>query len=351
MAPAPNPPLPPAPAIPIDDRSAIADARRLVRLHAELAGLDPHRTEEAAIVVSELATNLLRHAQEGLIIVRSLTPPVEPRGIAIIAVDAGPGTDALDHAFEDGVSSSGTAGVGLGAIRRLSDTLLFHSFPGLGTALYAEIRASPGGASPGSFARHLGIALRQYPNADHCGDGYAVTGTRDHMVFALIDGLGHGAGAATATRVIADTLLAASPSADIGSLLADAHAAARRTRGAAIAVARYLAASGEIEFCGTGNITTAIVSPGAKPRHLVSTEGTIGHAFHRTLPMRLPLGPDQRLLMASDGIKSGWTSADGAAAHHLPPPLQAARILLQHGRATDDASVLIFAPPPQSPAP
>src|SRR3954447_15470580 len=94
-------------------------------------GLSASRTGEAAIVVTEVATNLHRHAANGALLVRVLRER-DVAGLGILAVDTGPGMSDPQRSTGDGYSTAGTLGIGLGAIERLSSWSDSISVPGEG---------------------------------------------------------------------------------------------------------------------------------------------------------------------------------------------------------------------------
>ena len=61
----------------------------------------------------------------------------------MVTIDAGPGFSDTDAALRDGHSTSGTLGIGLGAINRLADFCDLYSVPGHGTALVARFWPAP----------------------------------------------------------------------------------------------------------------------------------------------------------------------------------------------------------------
>src|SRR4051794_35013448 len=104
---------------PLAELSQVGDARRTVTALAERLGFDETRRGELAIVVTELANNVVRHGRGGELVVRS----VQLEGVAgleILAVDKGPGIANVGRALQDGFSTGGAQGSGLGAGRRLS---------------------------------------------------------------------------------------------------------------------------------------------------------------------------------------------------------------------------------------
>ena len=82
-------------------------------------------------------------------------------GIEMVTIDAGPGFRDTGAALRDGHSTSGTLGIGLGAIRRLADFCDLYSVPGHGTALVARFWPAP---------RPAPVPLRRAGPADHRGD-------------------------------------------------------------------------------------------------------------------------------------------------------------------------------------
>lgn len=121
-------------AFPIRGRSDAIVAGSQSRRFAARAGMSSRRASELAIVVSELATNIVKHGVRGEI---SLTfdSGVPPRGeIRIAARDVGPPIRDLQLAVTDGFDDQGPInparflrrgglGTGLGAIIRLADRL------------------------------------------------------------------------------------------------------------------------------------------------------------------------------------------------------------------------------------
>jgi serine/threonine-protein kinase RsbT len=81
------------------------------------------------VAVSELATNLVRYAQNGRIAVAP-TNQDGRTGVLIECVDDGPGIDNIEEALRDGFSTGGGLGHGLPGTRRLMDEFEISSGPG-----------------------------------------------------------------------------------------------------------------------------------------------------------------------------------------------------------------------------
>ena len=101
----------------MDGYDQVAEARRNAVAMATRLDLDDVVIARVALVVTEAATNLWKHAGGGEIL---LVPPALHSGIEILALDKGPGIADLARCFQDGYSTAGSPGTGLGAIRRLS---------------------------------------------------------------------------------------------------------------------------------------------------------------------------------------------------------------------------------------
>jgi serine/threonine-protein kinase RsbT len=109
-------------------QSDIELARREARLLARELLFGREDAEALALVVSELASNLVRHAVHGQI---ELTPRHGPRGtgLEITSRDQGPGIVDVQAALRDGFSTAGGLGCGLGGVQRLTDEFEVISGP------------------------------------------------------------------------------------------------------------------------------------------------------------------------------------------------------------------------------
>jgi serine/threonine-protein kinase RsbT len=88
------------------------------------------------LAVSELATNLLRYARTGHIMIETLVADTGQSGLRVESSDRGPGITDVDRALQDGFSTGGGLGGGLPAVRRLMDDVMIESNP-VGTRIVA----------------------------------------------------------------------------------------------------------------------------------------------------------------------------------------------------------------------
>ena len=312
----------------VDDPSGVAPVRRAAEQLADDLGFDEQLKGETAIVVTELATNLVRHAGGGEIILR-INRAGAP-GIDAISTDRGPGIADLGRAHDDGYSTRGGAGNGLGAIARMSATMDLHSRPGEGTVIVARLASSP------TIPDVDGIALA-LAGERASGDAWTHVTTGDATTILLADGLGHGDDAARAAngalRELDGTL-------DAPMALERIHRALRPTRGAAAAIARLDRRARTLRYVGVGNIAAVLID-GERARSLVSMPGIVGHGMPRIRAYDYELPPDGLLVMHSDGCRSGWDLSAYPGARRRDPLVLAGLLIRDFERGRDDVSVVV----------
>jgi anti-sigma regulatory factor (Ser/Thr protein kinase) len=318
----------------VPDSSAVGDVRRFCQTAAEELGFDEVRAGKAAIVATELATNLVRHARGGDILVQVQGGP-DGALLRILAIDRGPGMRDIPRCLEDGFSTGGGPGNGLGAVRRLCDLFDIHSVPGVGSAVLASFSTPAGTPSP----LQVGALSLPFPGETACGDAWDVGLAPERCSIAVIDGLGHGADAATAAATAVKTV---SEHASRGPerTLEAAHNALKPTRGAAMAMAEIDVAARRISYAGVGNIVAGVAS-GEGLRRMVSYDGTLGHEAGRIQAFEYPLEAGQTLIMHSDGLRSQWKLDRCPGLLERDPFLVAGLLYRDLFKGRDDATVVV----------
>lgn len=312
----------------VDDPSGIAPVRRAAEQLAADLGFDDTRRGEIAIVVTELGTNLVRHAGGGEIVLR--VSRGEHPTVDAIATDRGPGMRDTRRALEDGYSTGGGPGNGLGAIERMADTMDLQSTDGQGTVLVARLGAE------GEIPAVDGLALAMAGETES-GDAWGCARDGSVLLILLVDGLGHGTEAAVAANTAIREL---QPGLEPGHLLARLHGALQSTRGAAAAAARVDLASGLVDYAGIGNIAGTIVE-GTRSRSLVSMPGIVGHRAQRVKSFAYELPPGGLLIMHSDGVRGGWDLSSYPGLLLRDPLVIASTIIRDFERGRDDVSVVV----------
>lgn len=321
--------------LPVTESSQAGEVRRLAKALAEDAGYDDVDAGNAAIVASEVASNLVKHARDGRILL--FTSHADGHAcVNVLAVDRGPGISEVASSFRDGTSTAGTPGTGLGAIRRLSAICNVYSTPS-GTVLFAAV--PPRRAGRPTPTVRAGMVSVPKPGEIECGDGFAIDETASRVALLVVDGLGHGAGAAAASRE-AIGIFRTDPTRAPAEQMRHIHDALRATRGAAAAVAELDLVHRTVRFAGIGNIAGTIVADG-KTRSTVSHHGTLGHAVRRIDEFTYPWPHGGLVILHSDGLTSRWTldAYAGLGRHH--PMLAAGLLYRDFARGSDDATVVV----------
>jgi anti-sigma regulatory factor (Ser/Thr protein kinase) len=330
----------------IQDTSHVAEARRNARRLAVGLGFDEETAERAALVVTEACTNLLKHATEGQVIIRQVSETVIPADgsgrsarvwLEVLVLDRGPGIANLAECIQDGHSTTGTCGSGLGAIGRLSSFSEIYSRPGRGTAVLARISARAGAVL---CAGNTGAVQAPKPGEDVCGDQWGMTICRGRRKFLMADGLGHGTDAARASLAAVDTLYN-HPDLSVTETLAAVHDALRPTRGAAVSIAEIDAERGVVVFGGLGNVAGAIVGVNGPLRRMVSTNGTAGLEARHIREFSYPWSDGATLVMHSDGIGTHWDLSDYPGVGAFDPTIVAGVVYRDCARGNDDASIVV----------
>lgn len=395
----------------VEAANQVGEARRAAAALAARLGFSEADAGRVALVATEAATNLARHATDGVLLVQSAPaagPPLADgragegagaaAGVELVAVDRGPGIRDLARAAADGFSTGGTSGQGLGAMRRAADQFDLYSVPapvpdpfagaaapdarrgpdtragsgtpvgaGAGTVVLARLwtggtRTADRAARRAQGWRVGGVSV---PLAGEpvCGDAWAACATRDGCRVLVADGLGHGRAAAEAAQLAvrlfrADVARGAATgtATALAALLEQLHVALRPTRGAAVAVAEVRAgapgagAPGEVRFAGVGNIAASVTGPDGESRSLVSHNGTVGHQLRKVQEFRVPWPAGAVLVLHSDGIRTQWRLGAAPGLARRDPTLVAAALWRDHARGRDDATVVVVRDAPGDPA-
>jgi anti-sigma regulatory factor (Ser/Thr protein kinase) len=321
----------------VSDPTHAGEARRHAAIYAENAKLGERERGSLAIVVTEMATNVVKHAGTGTIVVEAVTGNGSS-GVRVLALDKGPGIRDLSSALRDGYSTAGTGGNGLGAMKRLSNEFDIYTAPGLGTAVLSEFwpqKRKQQEASP----IDVGVLSVPIKGEEVCGDGWGAKKAADSMLLMVVDGLGHGVMASEAARE-AERVFVNSHSNSPTPILQDSHDALKKTRGAAMAIAALNFEKQLISFAGVGNIGSSVVTPGGS-RGMASHNGTLGHHLHRIQEFSSPWDAASILVMHSDGLKSGWDLKLYPGIWSKHPGLIAGMLYRDFYRDRDDVTILV----------
>ncbi len=325
--------------IPILDESSIGNARRASMAAARESNFNETDIGRVSIVATELATNLLRHANSAT---RTVLLGSDKDGVELLSIDAGPGMRDPSRCFTDGYSTGGTSGTGLGAVARISAQYDFYTGVG-GTVLWC--RVAPSGEAIRQPKVSIGGISTPIIGESVCGDIWRILHHEDGRIAVLLaDGLGHGPLACEAAEAMAAVFLA-NPFTDPAALLQTMSSASSGTRGAAVAVAQINTAAGTMTYCGVGNISGTLVASDGATRGLCSHNGTVGHQMRRTQNFEYPWSSNSIVIMHSDGLQTRWSLANYVGLTRRHPSVTAGVLYRDFRRGRNDATVVVIAVP------
>jgi anti-sigma regulatory factor (Ser/Thr protein kinase) len=322
----------------VEETSITAEARRTAREMALGLGMEEGGAEHVAIATTEACTNLLKHAGGGQVLLQTSTEGSEAAPLLeLLAVDRGPGMNNLEQCLQDGYSTGGSPGQGLGAIQRLSEQSDIYTVDGKGTAVLARWWLSGNGWHA---AQRIGAVNVSKPGQEVCGDAWGCAQYGGDLMIMVADGLGHGLEAKLASTEAVRQLYE-NPDLPPKTLLTRTHQALRSTRGAAVAIAHVDSQRGKLTFAGVGNIAARIYDGSVSKQNLVSLNGTAGHQCERIQEFNYPWPEDGLLILHSDGLSTstGLESYPGLAARD--PALIAGVLYRDFCRGRDDATVVV----------
>jgi anti-sigma regulatory factor (Ser/Thr protein kinase) len=324
--------------IEITEASQAGEARRRAQACAEDLRLEESRRGEIALATTEIASNLIKHAGGGHILLQTVNQNGHS-GMRVMGVDKGPGIADIGRALAEGQSTAGSMGAGLGIIRRLSSSFDLYSVPGAGTVVSAEFLPDHRNLHSNPVPIAVGVVSEPIAGEADNGDGWGVKSDTNSVMMMVVDGLGHGPLAAEAARE-AERILATNRANTPHQVVQDMHDALRKTRGAAGAVARIDFAKRLLTFAGVGNVAAAVTAPGFR-RGLVSHNGILGQHTVRVQEFTVPWNDDSVLIMHSDGLRARWNLDEYPGIWSKGPGVMAAVLHRDFGRGRDDATVLI----------
>jgi anti-sigma regulatory factor (Ser/Thr protein kinase) len=338
----------------VRDEAQVGAVRRAVHAFAGDIGFSERELAEIDIVVQEVGTNAARYAKGGGQIHFTTTLGAEP-GLEIFYTDQGPGIYDLERVVRDGVSTGGSLGAGLGAVRRLMDEFEVYSTTQSTARLASLARRTTHGTAlllrkwvaatrlsdktHAATARRIGVWSRPHPDEDQNGDAYFVRRRAGQTLLAVVDGLGHGRGAHEASRVALE-VLADWQGGSLEDLFREAHAALRPTRGAVMGACVLDTTRGIFSYAGVGNIEVRVFNA-PEPARPISNNGTLGARMDKLRVWSYAWAEGGVVVLASDGVSASWDLNDYPGLLPKSPQLLAGILMRDYGRDTDDATVLV----------
>lgn len=318
----------------VDDDTQVGQARRVVTEICRRHGAEEVVAAEAGIIVTELATNVVRHGGGGQILVKEF-PRASKFRLELTAIDRGSGIPNVGQALRDGYSTNGTAGTGLGSINRLSSRLEIYSQSHKGTVVWATVGEAE---APTNSLEINGISVA-LKGETVCGDAWDTEQSPDGLRLMVADGLGHGPFAEEAARE-ATAVFRKHRTSSPAAIMEFSHLALGKTRGAAGASVHISPEKKQITSSGIGNISMRLCDY-EQEKTLISDNGTLGGNARRAQESRVPWSADTILVMHSDGLSAQWSLTDYPGLFAKPPAVIAAVLYRDFRRERDDATVVV----------
>jgi negative regulator of sigma-B (phosphoserine phosphatase) len=186
-----------------------------------------------------------------------------------------------------------------------------------------------------------GVAKYVLSGHGESGDHHVVCCSRDGILIAAIDGLGHGEEAASASKAAA-ALFRTSVDEPIISLVERCHEKLRASRGVVLSLAFIEPQHGMMTWLGVGNVQGILMRSDTKKENVQETlllrAGVVGSQLPSLQATVLPIVQGDTLFFATDGIRGDFSLSLSAREN---PQRAADRILEQYRSGNDDALVLV----------
>jgi negative regulator of sigma-B (phosphoserine phosphatase) len=182
-----------------------------------------------------------------------------------------------------------------------------------------------------------GVAGLTHAGEDRSGDLAVFAPFDGGGLVAVVDGLGHGDGAADAAEA-AQAIFHQHAALPPQQLLQRIHDELRQTRGAVMTMAWFDLGDRSMRWTGVGNVEARFVRArddlGARFDSPVVLGGVVGYNLPRVRVGTVPLEPGDAVAFATDGVAADYSVSLESG---VPAQVMAERILERHAKGTDDA--------------
>jgi serine/threonine-protein kinase RsbT len=120
--------------LPLRAQEDVVAVRQVVRTHAVKIGLSLVDQTKFVTAASELGRNTVIHGGGGVARLEIVQQGAR-QGIRVTFEDRGPGIADVERALQDGFTTGGGLGLGLGGARRLTNEFSIDTTPGNGTRI------------------------------------------------------------------------------------------------------------------------------------------------------------------------------------------------------------------------
>ncbi len=184
-----------------------------------------------------------------------------------------------------------------------------------------------------------GVAKFVLPGQTESGDQHLVCCNESGVLIAAIDGIGHGAEAASAAKA-AISVLRNGVGEPIISLVTACHEKLRSTRGVVLSLASVDVKHGLMTWLGVGNVQGVLMRADSKngsQETLLLRGGVVGDHLPQLQASVLPVSQGDLLVFATDGVRADFARTLSAMEN---PQRASERIMKGFCSQSDDALVL-----------
>lgn len=327
--------------LPIKEALDCVMAQQAARQVAKALGFAEAASEEVALVATELASNVVKHAGHGTLTMRPVYKG-DCNGIEILAEDQGPGMVNVERSWADGYSTAGSLGYGLGTVNRLMDEVDIVSTPGLGTRIACQRWLRPDRTSPVRLPWETGIVTRSRRFAPANGDAFVLRESQNQLLVGVIDGLGHGEPAQQAAMA-AQQYIQSHAGLELDKIFRGVSRACRATRGVVMALALFKSPS-QLSFASIGNIEVRAWTRGER-LYFLPQRGILGLNEPDVVVHNFRWQPGWLLVMHTDGLRSQWQWTDFPGLERESAQSAATRLMRSLASEDDDATVVTLRMP------
>lgn len=316
-------------------------ARREAKDMATVIGLKDRMSEEITIAVSELASNLAKHAIQGTLTLKIIDNNGRA-GIQVESLDNGPGISDVERAMTDGFSTTDGLGCGLGTVNRLMDEFEIISKQNSTSVTHIICRKwdSPAVSQSSMLCPlEFGAATRAHPGMSLNGDAFVIKQWDENTLVAVIDGLGHGQfahKAAESARQFIETHFEQT----LPNLFLGVGRSCRSTRGVVMALAQFNWRKQILTFASIGNVETRILG-GTEKFSPIIRRGIIGGNSIKPVITEYHWSPGQIMVFHTDGLSTRWRKKDFSKFENESAKFIALLMLRTLAKNEDDATVVV----------
>jgi anti-sigma regulatory factor (Ser/Thr protein kinase) len=321
-----------------DDRSYFSILKKEIHLTVLNGGYSKKKLGEFDLIISELTSNLTKHAIGGEILFAHIKNDYHDY-LEVISIDNGPGMADANKMIADGISTTNTLGHGFGSIKRLSDKFEVYSQKGWGTIVLSRIYKNQK-VTKNDFPVDISALVVAKPGESVSGDAFHYRLTPNYLKLLVADGLGHGIEANKAVNEAVTAFDGCSQNDPI-EIVKYIHSAIKKTRGMVGTVLVFDLKKRVWQTVGVGNISMKLTTGSGYKNHL-SYNGIIGHNIPTSMKVQeFNVSEFNQLILCSDGITSRWETTKFPKINRCDLSIQAAIVYKEFARKTDDMTVII----------